>query len=237
MCDSVTKQMVQKAVTNFISKGFMFTAFDITKLLRATGQKIQHGDVQEAVKEMFRDNEMGQYVRDTKDVGAPVAPFVYYHPYSDLANYDTSWLDNNPSQDGMRNDTSTDGSQSADPVSQPTSQTVAQPQTVSTPKPTLPRGQVMPNVEGRLNISPMLTKQIGLSPKQTVWVDIDGKTLKIRSKSYGTNSWPITVNDDGRIRVCRTLLSKIAIPVMVPYKIGMVYSLTNSGGEILVEKA
>ena len=231
MCDTATKQLVETTVNGFIGKGFMFTAFDITKFLRAAGQKVSHRHVNDGVKEMFRDNEMGQYVRDTKDVGAPVAPFVYYHPYSDIANYDSGWLENNPSQDGMKNDASADGSQSADPANQTaTTAQVAPVAQVSPSLPSLPKGQFAPNKEGRLTISSLLTKQLGLVPKQTVWVEQKGYELVIRQKQTGSSVWPISVNSDGRIRVCSTILSKIANPVYVPYK---VWALS---GDIIVEK-
>lgn len=110
MCDLATETLVKDTVKAFVEKGYMFTAWDVTNFLRKAGEKVNHHDVNGVVKLMYANSEMSDasstslYARATKDIGAPVAPFVYYNPNSDVNDYDSTWIDNNPNQDGMRYD-------------------------------------------------------------------------------------------------------------------------------------
>jgi hypothetical protein len=161
---------------------------------------------------MFRDGEMADYEQETVDVGAKVAPFVYYHRNADVNNYQKDWLENNPTQSGMLNDASTPSG-----IAQPTASSYGTPApiapvgTVKAPvkSPVLPKGVSATDKEGRLYIAPVITQAAGLHPMQTVWVTQDNGKLVMKTASQPT-AWPYTVNSDGRIRVCRSLLSKIA---------------------------
>ena len=201
---------VVTVVSGFVSKGFMFTAFDVTKFLRASGSQVKHSDVNSAVKQMYRDGEMDNYLRDTKDIGAPVAPFVYYHQNSDLDKYSPDWIDNDPNQDKMKNDTVDDGSGTVAGVAQPTPSSYGK---VSTPtkvtKPALPKGVSGVDKEGRLYIAPVVTQSAGLVPKQTVWIVTDNSSKLIIDTKVSSGAWGVSVNSDGRIRVCRSVLDKL----------------------------
>lgn len=206
--------MVVTVVNGFVKKGFMFTAFDVTKFLRASGSTVRHSDINSAVKHMFNDGEMNDYLRDVKDVGAPVAPFVYYHQNADLDNYITDWLENNPDQDGMKNDGDIDdGSGIVQPTASSYGTTATKaPVSVAkaTPtKTTLPKGVKSTDKEGRLYIAPVVTQSAGLHPKQVVWVVTDNSKLVITTNSAAKGSWPYSVNSDGRIRICRSVLDRI----------------------------
>ncbi len=98
MCDQATETKIRDTIKDFVNRGIMFGAYDVTKTLRGDGTKISHHDVQEVVRDMYSNGEMGIYERDTVDVGAPVKPFIYYHPNSDLSQYDKDWVTNNPKQ-------------------------------------------------------------------------------------------------------------------------------------------
>jgi hypothetical protein len=212
MCQNST---VQKVVDGLVSKGFMFTAWDVTKLARKVDPSLRHYAVNDDVQSMFRNNEMPDYEHDTKDVGAKVKPFVYYHHNGDINLYQADWVENNPTQKGMLNDAP---ASSVAGIAQPTPSTLGNPLTstvtamasaFTAPVVKAPKGTVSPNKEGRLNISPVVTMQCGFNIKQTVWVEKENGKLVITPKMTSA-AYPITVNSDGRLRVCRTLLKQIS---------------------------
>lgn len=231
MCQNIA---VKTVVDGFVAKGFMFTAFDVTKLIRASGNQIYHRDVTRAVQEMFRDGEMPDYEHDTFDVGAKVAPFVYYHRNCDVANYQSDWIEKNPTQSGMLNDaaSSTSGIAQPAPSSYGSAPAAIKPVgTVATPvsavKTSLPKGVHATDKEGRLYIAPVVTQQAGLKPYQMVAVVGDGQKLVVTTSSNASGSWPYMVNSDGRIRICRSILSRI--PKSVGYKV----SASNGNIEVV----
>lgn len=202
---------VVTVVDGFVSKGFMFTAFDVTKFLRASGNQIHHSDVNTAVKQMFRHGEITGYDRAVKDIGAPVAPFVYFHPNSDVDKYSPDWIDNDPTQDNMKNDVN-DGASTVAGVAQPTASSygkVTPVKATHTVKASLPKGVQGVDKEGRLYIAPVVTQSAGLLPKQTVWIVTDNSTKLVINTKTSSGAWGVTVNSDGRIRVCRSVLSKL----------------------------
>jgi len=212
MCQNVA---VVTVVDGFVNKGFMFTAFDVTKFLRASGSQIKHSEVNSAVKQIYRDGEMSGYLRDTKDVGAPVAPFVYYHQNADLDKYSPDWIDNDPSQDNMKND-GDDGSSTVAGVAQPIASSYGKAtpvKAIHTVKASLPKGVQGVDKEGRLYIAPVVTQSAGLLPKQTVWIVTDNSTKLVIDTKTSSGAWGVTVNSDGRIRVCRSVLSKLGTAI------------------------
>lgn len=223
MCDARTESLVRSTVDGFVSKGYMFTAFDVTRFLRKSGEQVAHHDVNGVVKAMFANSEMGsgadQYQRDTKDVGAKVPPFIYYHPYSDVDNYDQDWINTNPTQNGMKND----------PVaSMPSfSVPVASPATPSTPAPAvgtstmtisgitvknLPANVRAVTKEGRLEIPLTIMLKAGFASNDEAYVHkLNDKLVIENSKSVGYGAGiPVNVNGDGRIRLSRGALNGIS---------------------------
>jgi hypothetical protein len=220
MCDARTESLVRSTVDGFVSKGYMFTAFDVTRFLRKSGEQVAHHDVNGVVKSMFANSEMGsgsdQYQRDTKDVGAKVPPFIYYHPYSDVDNYDQDWINSNPTQNGMKND----------PVaSLPSFSTPATPVTPVTPVPVtstmtitgmtvknLPANVRAVTKEGRLEIPLTVMLKTGFASNDEAYVrKLNDKLVIENSKSVGYGiGLPVAVNKDGRIRLSRGALNGIS---------------------------
>jgi hypothetical protein len=220
MCDARTESLVRSTVDGFVSKGYMFTAFDVTRFLRKSGEQVAHHDVNGVVKSMFANSEMGsgsdQYQRDTKDVGAKVPPFIYYHPYSDVDNYDQDWINSNPTQNGMKND----------PVaSLPSFSTPATPATPVTPVPVtstmtitgmtvknLPANVRAVTKEGRLEIPLTVMLKTGFASNDEAYVrKLNDKLVIENSKSVGYGiGLPVAVNKDGRIRLSRGALNGIS---------------------------
>lgn len=235
MCDAVTEQLIRSAVDGFVQKGYMFTAFDVTKFLRKSGERIRHSDVNDVVKAMYANTQMGQYARDTKDVGAPIAPFVYYHPYSDLNNYDQHWVDNNPSQTGMKNDSQDDGTstqsaqstQSAPAVPGGCHAGIPNAAPASMTSATVPKdAHAVTSSEGRLQIPINVVRCAGFQPNQVASLVLDGNKLIVRSTAPGMfNS--VKVNKDGRIRINRIALSRVSN--------GTLFKVERQGSEIVVQ--
>lgn len=98
---------VKATVETFVAKAFMFSAFDVTKTVRADLGKsvfVSHNDVRDIVSSMYANGLMDQYVRDLAKMGSSAEAWVYYHPISDINDYDSDWINSNPNQDGMKAD-------------------------------------------------------------------------------------------------------------------------------------
>jgi len=157
---------VAATVDTFVSKAFMFSAFDVTKTVRNSLGKsvfVSHGDVRVMVADMYAHGLMSQYVKDLAKMGSNTEAWVYYHPCSDISTYDSDWMNSNPNQDGMKVDK--DSSNSLPPLTLDATVAI---NTVTTTSPTLIT--TTPNTassddlhtltkEGRLNIPKSILKQ------------------------------------------------------------------------------
>jgi hypothetical protein len=231
MSDSI----IRTAVDGFVQKGFMFTAYDVTKFLRKAGERVRHCEVNDIVKSMFANSEMGQYKREIKDIGSPVSPFVYAHTYSDVNDYDAAWVDTNPNQDGMKYDTTIASGASTVGAYVPLTSGVTAPVAPvapKAPKVSLPIGVYKVTSEGRLNIPVSVVNNIGWLSRQNVGIlmnkigitVINDTTLNDKivldpnpSAAIGET---VKINSDGRIRLGRSTLDQISCGDL--FKIDMV---------------
>lgn len=70
MTDPQTRQAVQQIVVGHVTSGTMFTAFDVTLVVRAQGVHLRHNDGRDIVHEMFQNGVMGVgYRRTVVDIG------------------------------------------------------------------------------------------------------------------------------------------------------------------------
>lgn len=89
MCDQATRTVIEELVQDKIEKSEMFTAWDITRALSASGIKERHRDVKRVVHGLFADGEMEGYARKTvalPSVQGP-APWVYHPEGTDPNDY------------------------------------------------------------------------------------------------------------------------------------------------------
>jgi len=239
MCDQVTKSKVGAVVNDFVSKGYMFTAWDITKFLRKN-DRVSHRDVQDAVREIWNSGSMTDYTRDTKDVGAPVAPFVYYHQNADVNDYQTDWMDNNPTQNGMKNDgvvstipsgTVTNPSAPVVPLTLGGTSLSSNPLALNGPVRSTSTTVVTKSVtsEGRLNIPIKMVQASGFPKGAVVVATVENGSIVIENKRNLVNTEPVFVNYDSRARISRTLLDCISS--------GDTFRIERNGAKILVNPA
>jgi hypothetical protein len=86
------EQMIRDTVGDKIAAGATFSAFDITKEVRAEKVPVVHGELKEIVHRMFDDGQMPGYDRRLVDYGGPVEAWQYY-PKPATADPDDDDLD------------------------------------------------------------------------------------------------------------------------------------------------
>jgi hypothetical protein len=78
--DVATTTEVETTVAALISKRKSFSAFDITKTVRAAGFKERHKDVKQVVHQLYGDEEMSDYTRTLVNFPGGNGPAFLYHP-------------------------------------------------------------------------------------------------------------------------------------------------------------
>lgn len=224
--DNTTEQTIRATVAKFVNDGFMFTAFDVTRRVRKDIGKstfVSHSDTNRIVQGMHANGSMNSYVKDLVQVNANVEPWLYYHPYSDVSNYDPHWIENDPNQDNMKADLSAAPTTTAATYTPPTldldeededSVPVASTSDTTTPVSSvcLGKNQHKLTKEGRLQIPIDMARTAGFRPYQTVSVVKDGNKLTVTGGAFSAVNVQqrIVVNKDGRIRVCQSILTNIS---------------------------
>ena len=90
-----------------------------------------------------------------------------------------------------------------------------------------PKGAKVPTKEGRLQVPINMVRSVGWFSGETVYIGQHGSELRIRPYIHGSNTNPVTVNKDGRIRICnRTLKKTIGVSTS--------YTVNRTNGEIVV---
>ena len=96
------EEATKDSVLEMTREDNMFTAFDVTKIVRKTlgrSEKVFHNDVNGIVQGMFNGGQIFQkdntpYTRSLIDIGSTAQPWLY-HPVSfDPTSYDKNWTSN-----------------------------------------------------------------------------------------------------------------------------------------------
>jgi len=100
------RQIVEDVVTEFVSKGWQFTAYNITTEAKKRGANDRHRNLKQAVHDMFKGNEITGYSRDLVDIKSVGAKAYLYSPSgSDVNDYDSdaddSVADSDSDADGV----------------------------------------------------------------------------------------------------------------------------------------
>ena len=80
MCDQQTETEVLSVVQDCLSRGEGFSAFDVTKSVRAKGVVARHGDMKTVVHEAFETGRMGDWERTLVLFPNALVKAFLYHP-------------------------------------------------------------------------------------------------------------------------------------------------------------
>lgn len=202
--DTQTEQWVKEVVDMLVNRDLMFTAYDVTRIMRDKEPTLKHYEIKAIVHQMFEDMQIGGYTRTTVDVGQSVPPFLYYNPIThDPDTYDVDWI----LFDGL------------------VSQSVQTPSAVTVDDEDDEEDQTGPHqfvklltAEGRLHVSPLLTRKIGLDPgdKVNLLTSTNPKFLAIYNElsdishlTYQGGHSQVVINADGRVRISDAVLRNI----------------------------
>lgn len=183
------RNQIEQLVSQLTGNGTMFTAWDITMMLRRANPttNIRHPEVRDIIHQMYTDNEISGYIRTTHDVGGN-QPFVH-HPYgSDVEDYDPNFLSQH--------------TPTLSPI-QTSIQAVVNPIQATSTFSKAKRSRYSPdNVPkdkfGRIRIPASILRTAGFSPKDNVFVVVDPNIITVTSStdSYGINNGKKYVVDE-----------------------------------------
>jgi hypothetical protein len=89
MCESMLTPQVEALVRRKVAAYEMFTAYDVTRELRAMGETAYHDEVRNVVHFMYRYGQMGaSYERTLANLGGARGPaYIYHHACDDPCTY------------------------------------------------------------------------------------------------------------------------------------------------------
>ena len=94
------KNTVEAIISEWTNKGYMFSAFDVTKKVRHGGTTAAHWEVRDLVRNEFHNGNMSTYIRTL--VTLPSSESFVYHPITaDSSKYNADWFTTDPTQDNM----------------------------------------------------------------------------------------------------------------------------------------
>jgi hypothetical protein len=91
---------IENLVQQLTGNATMFTAFDITMMLRRANPttNIKHPEVRDTVHQLYSDNQMSGYVRDLVPMSNGQEAFVYHSYGTDAEDYDPNFFVNTTPQ-------------------------------------------------------------------------------------------------------------------------------------------
>ena len=188
------RQEIEQLVSQLTGNANMFTAFDITMMLRRANPttNIRHGEVRDIVHDLFTsgDNCFVGYVRNPHKVDLSKPEALVYHPFNLLVeDYDPNFLSVNTGALSVQL-----------PSLPPTQQAASQPSATMTMT-TSPIGNrpkrarydldsVPVDKFGRVRIPASVLRASGFAPKDSVRVVLDPNLIVVTSSSdvYGASA-------------------------------------------------
>jgi hypothetical protein len=202
------EQKTEEIVNELVKNGFMFTGYDVTCLVRkdlGANTPVSHSEVNTKVKQLFSQNKMQSYVKDSIGCGGKY-PFLYFHPSNDIQNYELGWIQSNPTQKGIKTDITkvVNPTNTVSPVN-----TVKDPNIFSPPSLDISpdddfKKKVKLTKESRLNIPTEFSKSINAND---CYIKFLNDSSFIISLSYKGDK--LIKNSDGRLRLGRKYLKNI----------------------------
>jgi len=191
--DQVIEAAATKIVEALVEDQAMFSAHDITTLLRADGLTVRHtgnGNVRDFVHDLMNHSNP-MFADYNRDLNSDVGAFVYHHYNDDVNDYDS---------DEHRNATNVATGKA---IGAPNN--VAPNQNANTP--TVDDGKVAVDQRGRLCIRAALLRQLGVRPGDLVAIDVDMAGIFKNVKS-SSNVRFLTVDKDNCLRLSNSILYK-----------------------------
>lgn len=202
----------------------MFSAFDVTKILRLFGETVRHSSkVRPIVHRLFDEDDMGIYHRDLHYVHGIGGINVFHPPFEDYTNYDPHWIENygDTADFKAQFDLLDQDSSSSTPSSHITSKTASSVKSFPVPNQVVNKDgsiTVRCTNDRRLNIPSKLLSKIGLTDKvvlaETTICPGGGKPshgilIKGGNTSDNTTGKKLRVDREHRIRINPTFLKSV----------------------------
>lgn len=176
---------IEAVIDSYISSNRMFTAFDVTKRLRALVMHVMHKDVKKVLDSY---NWRSKY---TRTLNVTIGAFVYHDPSADPSEYDLDAIPNIPVNSGVMGQTGTVG-MSTNTIVSDTGHIIPTP---------VVKGLL--DKRGRFTISSSHVRDAGLAPYNMVKFDNDTRKLII-SKVNSDADKNATVDIKNNIRIPRS---------------------------------
>jgi hypothetical protein len=194
------KEIVAEMVEKMVNNDKMFTAFDITSLLRNIhGEEIRHYEVRGVVHDMFMNSSLPlDYICTSVDIpidGKPSKAFVYHPKWKNPIEYNADEFqgeDANPFSKAQSTGSSvTTSTSTAAPVS---------------------KFARMRDGRGRICVPARVVRKAGLVPTDTVMVEISSGKLKLRPGNViSVGEVRYTVDKHFNIRISRTVVDSAGL--------------------------
>lgn len=198
LTDDEVKSVVEDLVKKMTDNDEMFTAFDVTHLVRViSDERIPHGTVKGVVNGIFADDKLpADYIRTATKIdvfGNSTSVFVYHPRWKDVTTYDAKHF-----QD-----------MNSDPFDKK-----------GAPKAACGNGR---DKRGRLCVPVKKMREICAKPGKIVFVKIDVPDGRITVSDANAvpalaADWrPYKVDRSGNIRICKSLVDQITLSAPVRF--------------------
>jgi len=202
------KNQIEQLVSQLTGNATMFTAFDITMMLRRANPttNIRHGEVRDIVHQLYTDNEVPGYIRTLQRMNNGQEAFVH-HPYgTDSEDYDPNFTMgltpqslSIPSQSTNHSPTQVAGNLQTIPTLQIGNSLVNKPKRARYSIDSVPKDKF-----GRIRVPASVLRAAGFVPKDTVRVVLDPNIITVTAgnDAYGTlNGKKYVVDEYNNVRV------------------------------------
>jgi hypothetical protein len=243
-------QIVETTVATLITQRKPFSAFDITKAVRALGQRARHDDVKNVVHGIFRTGRMQDFLQTLVQYpGAPTAAFLYHpqevnpnDPATLTAIVNGQPVPTTPVADGDDDDDEEDDAGDDDDAGATPTATGTTAAATFVPTTTVRNvdGSVSKNLgtyrESVLRVSRELTRAIGVNPYGHAYAAIEPQKITLASNTTQPNQQAglirvttVQADKDGDIRIRKTMMAQAGF--------GREITLKIENGEIIISNA
>jgi len=187
MDQAVIASKVVETIEELTNEGRIFTAFDVTKMIRAQEGVVgaRHAEFRDAVQAAFASQEFPANYKRTLCSVSGNRTWVYHLDHEDPNAYDPDEIPYVQVTDDVGTD----------------------------PDPVVSNGKHSLTSADRLNVSNDLLSQIGAKHNDFMWISAEGNklTLSLKVNQSGPNPGDqkhLVVNGDGRVRISKKIIEE-----------------------------